>query len=79
VTDHDEVLDRIRALGYAVSEHRLGHLVEMHAVLLVEPHTQFIATCRDGDGPAKAATIARLLEQMVRAGLHTRWPDGRPD
>jgi hypothetical protein len=62
---HDTIFDVIRSRGYAVSEHHLGYRVEMHAVLLVEPYTQHIAFCSDGDGPAETVAVARQLADMV--------------
>lgn len=46
----DALIHRIECNGYAVSVHRMGDYIEMHAVQLKEPCTQHIATVWDGDG-----------------------------
>ncbi len=50
----------------------------MHAVLLVEPHTQHVAWCRDGDGPDEAYRVARELAAKVGAGAELEPPTPSP-
>lgn len=65
---HAPNLSAIRALGYAVSEHHVNGVVEMHAVLLADPDQQHIARV-DDDGPKATDQCACLLAEMVSIEL----------
>ena len=61
------VLAQIRSLGYAVSVHRMGWYVEMHAVLVADPTPDNVHLARslDGDDEAQAHRTACALAGMV--------------
>lgn len=65
----DALLDQIRALGFAVSVHRVNGVIEMHAVKLANPDEQHISRVIDGDGPDESYRCACELAQMVGVRL----------
>jgi hypothetical protein len=65
----DALIRQIEVLGYAVSVHRMGDYVEMHAVFLKDPELVLIARCGDGDGEKEIRVAACELARMVGIDL----------
>ena len=61
----DALIHPIELGGYAVSVHRMGDYVEMHAVRLKEPCPQHIATVWDGDGEEHLYRCCIELARLV--------------
>ena len=62
----DMILAQIRSPGYAVSVHRMGWYVEMHAVLLADPTPDNVHLARrlDGDDEQAYRTACALAEMV---------------
>jgi hypothetical protein len=71
----DVLIHRIETGGYAVSVHRMGDYVEVHAVQLKLPCPQHVATVWDGDGREHLYHCCIELARMV--GIDRRGGDGR--
>ena len=61
----DTLINRMERGGYAVSVHRMGHYVELHAVQLKLPCAQHIARVADGDEEEHLYHCVRELARMV--------------
>jgi hypothetical protein len=66
---HDSILAQIKSLDYAVSTHRMGEYIEMHAVELARPENQHVARVVGSDGPDECDRCAAILAGMVGIDL----------
>jgi hypothetical protein len=60
----DAILHQIKALGYAVSVHRMREYVELHAVHLTGDEIPHVARC-EGDGDDQVYQAACARAEMV--------------